>query len=125
MKSYDPDQTPNPEQWLECDEADRLDLVMDHHQTAGIDMPNTRIHAAFHTIVENQLAEGLAEVQNALDRLMGEGLDRHDALHAIGSVLAEHVQGILQESSSGGRETQDYYRGLEKLTAKKWLASGQ
>ena len=127
MKTYDPNQTPNPEQWLECDESDRLDLVMTYHQSAGIEMPNTRIHAAFHTIVENQLAEGLAEVQNALDRLMEEGLDRHDALHAIGSVLLDQVQGIIQESSSGagGKATQAYFLGLEKLTAKKWLASGQ
>ncbi len=97
MKTYDPDQTPNPEQWMEWDEADRLDLVMTYHQSADIELPNTRIHAAFHTIVENQLAEG----------------------------LAEHVQGILQESSSGGKDTQAYFRGLEKLTAGKWLASGQ
>jgi hypothetical protein len=47
-----------------------------------------RAHAANHVIVENQLAMGDATVVPAtLARLMQEGLDRHDAIHAIGSVL--------------------------------------
>jgi len=129
MNTYDPKQAPDPERWSEWDESERLDLVMAYHQSAGIELPNTRIHAAFHTIVENQLAEGLTEVQTVLDRLLGEGLDRHDALHAIGSVVAEHVQGILQEGSSEGSSDGDsnqaYFRQLEELTAEKWLASGQ
>ena len=125
MKTYDPDQAPNPEQWTQWDESDRLDLVMAYHRSAGIELPNTRIHAAFHTIIENQLAEGLPEVQNTLDRLLGEGLDRHDAIHAIGSVLIEQVQGILQDASSDGEGNQAYFSKLEKLTAKKWLQSGQ
>jgi hypothetical protein len=44
--------------------------------------------------VETQLAEGHAEATAALDRLLQEGLDRHEALHAIGSVLAEEGAGI-------------------------------
>jgi hypothetical protein len=45
-----------------------------------------------HVIVENQVALGEAyPVQSVLLRLMEEGLDRHDAIHAIGSVLAERL----------------------------------
>ena len=125
MKTYDPNQIPDPDWWKELDESLRLELVAAYHQSSGIHLPNILLHAAFHTIVENQLAEGLDEVQYTLDRLLGEGLDRHDAVHAIGSVLVGQVQGILQDSPPGQEQSQAYFQELEKLTAKKWLKSGQ
>jgi hypothetical protein len=33
-------------------------------------------------------------------RLIGEGLDRHDAIHAIGMVLAEHIYDVLKTTKS-------------------------
>ena len=125
MKNYDPHQTPDPEQWLELDESLRLDLVAAYHRSNEPDLPNVSLHASFHAIVENQLAAGLAEVQNALDRLLSEGLDRHDAVHAIGSVLAEQMFGIMKDSSPDGKPDLVYSKGLEKLTAKEWLKSGK
>jgi len=125
MKTYDPNQIPNPELWAELDEAVRLELVSAYHQSSGIDLPNITLHAAFHTIVENQLAEGLDEVHNTLDRLLEEGLDRHDAIHAIGSVVVGQVHGILQDSPPAQDQSQAYFHELDKLTAKKWLQSGK
>lgn len=125
MKNYDPRQTPDPEQWLELSESTRLELVAAYHRATKADLPNATLHASFHAIVENQLAEGLAEVQNALDRLLNEGLDRHDAVHAIGSVLAEQIFEIGKDPSSNKAPDKAYFQGLEKLTAKKWLKSGK
>jgi len=46
------------------------------------------MHGVAHVIVENQIAAGDSTVEPVtLARLMREGLDRHDAIHAIGSVL--------------------------------------
>ena len=86
---YDASKAPDPEEWLELDEFDRLDQVIDYHKRAKLPIgENNRLHAGFHVIVENQLAMGdLTVVPATLDRLMREGLDRHDAIHAVASVL--------------------------------------
>ena len=51
---------------------------------------------------------------------MQEGLDRHEAVHAIGSVLAEHIYGMLSEDSKLDDPNVAYYEELEPLTAKSW-----
>jgi hypothetical protein len=70
-------------------QSDRIDAVIAYHKRAKKPVgENKRLHATAHVIVENQAAMGDATVVPAtLDRLMREGLDRHDAIHAIGSVL--------------------------------------
>jgi hypothetical protein len=87
---YDPLEAPDPEEWLELDEQERIDLVREYHRRVGIHLPNEKLHATLHAIVEAQIA--LKEETPAgriAQRLIGEGLDRHDAiLHAIGMVLA-------------------------------------
>ena len=75
-----------------------------------------------HMIVENQLAERISPVEAALQRLESEGLDRHDAVHAIASVLAEHLHGIIQGHSPEADPNEPYYRALEKLSAATWGA---
>jgi hypothetical protein len=43
-------------------------------------------------MVEAQIALGdETPASRIAQRLIGEGLDRHDAIHAIGMVLAEHI----------------------------------
>ena len=125
MKTYDPSTTPDPKQWLDLDESDRLGLVTNHHQAAGIEIPNHQVHAAFHVIIENQLAENMQEVQDTLDRLMDDGLDRHDALHAIGTVVAENVHEVLSDSPSNNDVSDAYLKQLSGLTRETWLHSGR
>src|SRR6516164_9600323 len=86
---YDASKAPDPEEWLELDEQDRIDQVIDYHKRSKLPVgENNKLHAVAHVIVENQAAMGDATVVPAtLDRLMLEGLNRHDAIHAIGSVL--------------------------------------
>ena len=118
MDAYNPLKAPDPGVWLELDEQERIALIQDHHESAGVELDNATIHAAVHTIIENQLAMKDDHVQQTLDRLMAEGLDRHDALHAIGNVMAEQMWGVMKRAEDASSE--EYYRGLNDLTAAKW-----
>jgi hypothetical protein len=115
---YDPEVAPDPSRWQELDEQERIMLVEAHHRRAGIEVPNMKVHATVHAIVENQAAMGdeLA-VRRAIERLMGEGLDRHDAVHAVASVLAAHINDTLR---GGAPNNKAYDEAVERLTAESW-----
>lgn len=120
MKIYDPDIAPDPETWLALSEAERLRLVSDYHDQAGDELPNIQLHAAIHAVVENQLAEGYVPAVEALERLMRDGLSRHDAIHAIGSVLAEHIWTQTRGNGPAAWPGDAYEQALRTLTAGIW-----
>jgi len=127
MKMYDPLKPPKPEEWQSMDEQERLDLVEGFHQRARIRVPNAKLHAVFHVIVENQFALGdELPVKRTMQRLMSEGLDRHDAIHAVGSVLIGHIGDLLAapEAEVRADPTPPYCAALDRLTAKDWSRSG-
>jgi len=119
---YDPKKAPEPETWNAADEMERLIAVEHSHKK---NMPKIRLHAAIHMAIENQAALGdETPVRETLDRLQREGLDRHDALHAIGSVLAEHLYEIATQGSDGnGDANENYFPRIKKLTAETWRNS--
>ena len=122
MKSYDPDK-PTTVNWLELDEAERIELVSSYHRRKKIRLPNAQLHAVIHVIVENQVALRETVVVDTLVRLQSEGLSRHDAVHAIGSVLAENVYEVLrEESDANGRAYERYLERLRDLSASTWQA---
>ena len=121
---YDPDREIDGKAWLALDEGERMVIVEDYHRRARIKLPNERAHGVMHTIVENQVAlGGDYPVAGTLDRLMGEGLGRHDAIHAIASVLIVHIHDVMQGRGEGDIN-EPYIRDLAVLTAKKWRNSG-
>lgn len=123
MKRYDPDKGPDLNEWRDLDESERIEVVRRYHRKAGIGLPNEQIHAAMHVIVENQIAEGdRIPVRETLVRLMSEGLDRHDALHAIATILAELMYGSLKNTAPDDLNAA-YFAGLSSLTAQGWLES--
>jgi hypothetical protein len=123
MAVYDPDKPFSPN-WLEIDEGERIELVASYHGDRKISLPNSQLHAVIHVIVENQLALAEPVVVATLDRLQREGLNRHDAVHAIGSVLATDMYQLMQEGTETTSDTyQRYLDRLQELTAKAWLAS--
>lgn len=123
MDSYNPDTSPTPTDWLRTDEGDRIELVAVYHRGKKTELPNARLHAVIHVVVENQLALGEEVVVDTLSRLQAEGLSRHDALHAIGSVLAENLYELMrEEDASTGALYQQYLERLQRLTAKNWRA---
>jgi hypothetical protein len=120
MDTYDPDIAPDPRAWLELDEGERLLLVGDYHEQAGDELPNVQIHAAIHVVVENQLAEAYLPAVEALERLMREGLNRHDSVHAIGSVLTEQIWTQTQGDGTPAFPSTTYEQELRALTADRW-----
>jgi hypothetical protein len=126
MRSYDPLKPPDPQQWLALTEQARIALVQDYHRHKRVRLPNEQVHAITHAIVENQTALGdETPVRRTLQRLMGEGLDRHQAIHAIGMVLFEHIYDLVKaKSPPPGDPNPAYFAALERLTAEDWRRSG-
>lgn len=116
---YDPDVAPSASQWLDLDESERIALVEESHDA---NMPNLRVHAAVHATVETQIALKLPSVIDAVARLQSQGLDRHDTIHAIGSVLAGHMWELVRgDIPTGGDANAQYFAALDRLTAESWL----
>ncbi len=117
---YDPYQHIASEAWQALDESERIESVRRYHRRNRIRLPNERLHAAIHVIVENQVALGDAFLARAvLLRLMEEGLDRHEAVHAIGSVLSEQLFSALKEGGGADLNAR-YVEKLNRLTAESW-----
>src|SRR3972149_483697 len=112
MNRYDPAQSPDPAEWLRQDEQERNTLVEQYQRRARVDLPNLTLHAAMHVVAENQLALHDEPVVRALARLMEEGLTRHDAVHAIGSVVAEYLYDILQAKNAPDKSHAPYYDAI-------------
>ena len=121
MEQYDPKKAPDPEVWLALDEDERIFLVESFHSTAGEEAPEggSTLHATFHVIVENQVALGTGLVRETIAKLTRQGLHRHEAIHAVGSILTENIFEALQ-SNQDSFDVSQYRRKLEKITAKKW-----
>ncbi len=117
---YDAQIPPNAEEWLSFDEDERVSAIIDHHDEMGEDLPNSQIHAVIHAVVENQIAMGEQAPARAVERLVSEGLDRHEAIHAVGSILSEQMFNMLKGRQPGGHDADQYAQKLSKLTAKKW-----
>ena len=79
-----------------------------------IDGVNPRLHIAMHEIVANQLwDDDPPEAWAAAQRLVAQGHDRHDVLHALADVVARQLHGAL----STGLPIADsaYRRALDAL----------
>ncbi|WP_243469202.1 hypothetical protein [Paraburkholderia sp. PGU19] len=120
--SIQPQSAPEPGSWLELDEQERIDLVESWHRAAHVKLPNVTAHAALHTVVENQIAMNLEPVVRAVHRLTNGGLTRHDAIHAIGSVVAEQFFDILttEQRDEVDASQAHYLAAVERLTVTSW-----
>ncbi|MBE3135237.1 MAG: hypothetical protein IMZ55_17360 [Acidobacteria bacterium] len=119
MDTYDANHEPDAIAWLGLDEETRIALVAGYHRRYRPRTPQVRLHATFHTVVENQVAAKEPVVVETLNRLQSEGLSRHDAVHAIGSILAAQVYDMLKrgQSDAGKDPNEAYAAELRKLTA--------
>ncbi len=128
MNQYNPMLAPAPKAWKALDEQERIDMVEAYHDRAGVALPNPRLHATLHVVVENQVALGdETPIRGELARLMREGLDRHQAVHAVGTVLAGMMFNMLQgDSAEGlGEPNEKLFDEVRELTAEKWFAMGR
>ncbi len=122
MQEYNPSNSIDADEWLEVDELMRSELVRKFHR--GLDEPLSEDslpgHALIHVIVENQIATNIELVPETIAKLVRQGLDRHEAVHAIGALISAQMFNLAQ----GNIEkfcTVKYKRQLKKLTAKRWL----
>lgn len=107
--------------WQALDEGEQIELVRAYHGKKRIRLPNSRLHAALHTMVENQSALGdETPVRHILERLQQEGLDRHEAVHAVGSVLVGHLNDLARSPPSVADPNTAYYEQVRCLTATGW-----
>jgi hypothetical protein len=90
------------------------------HRRAGVRLPNVRLHAVVHVIVENQLAGAWAPAVDALARLRRDGVGRHDAIHTIGALLAVHMADVTRGAVGGPDPNAPYVAALAELTAERW-----
>ena len=119
--AYDPDANPLATEWLALSEERRLDEVVEYHRRTRVELPNARVHAAIHVTVENQLAQQYAPTVHALDRLVREGLSRHEAIHAIGGAVATQMFEVLKRRVPF--DAAAFERDLAALTAERWRKS--
>ena len=126
MKHYDPEIAPDSVEWLEMGEKERIALVEGYHRKQRVELPNIKVHAVLHAVVENQIAEELDSVVQAMDRLMAEGLSRHEALHAIGCVMADHLYEVMnaKDEKYAASMQSRYDADLNRLTVKEWREKG-
>lgn len=119
---YDPGEYPSASEWLELNELTRIELIEEFHANQEIDLQNLRVHAAIHCAVENQIAENFEPTVQAMKRLCVEGLSRHDAIHAVGSVVAEHIFQVLKapDSENPGMMNEQMAKDIDRISAKRW-----
>src|SRR6516162_883188 len=124
MQRYNPLVSPDPEEWLALGEQERIDLARDYHRKARIRLPNAKVHATLHAIVEAQIALGdETPARRTAQRLMDDGLDRHEAIHAIALVFVEFMRDLMNAPESGTDPNAPYFAALERLTVDDWRRS--
>jgi hypothetical protein len=120
---YDPNIEVDVAAWKGLEERERLSRVAKYHNATlkkAHMPPSMQRHAAMHVIVESQIADAApAEAKSALERLRGEGMSRHNAVHAIGWLATEHMRRAMAKQ----RPVDDkaYAKDLTTLTGHNWL----
>ena len=94
---------------------DHLDELTDEEiERDGV---NPVLHAQFHLVVENQIAEkNPKEVGSIVKELTGKGYTRHEAIHAIANVLVIEMFNMLKEQKPYNEAR--YLRELRKIPKK-------
>lgn len=122
---YDANSAPDPSEWHSLSVAERIRLVRSYHQTRRIKLRNVKLHTALHVAVEQHVAQGYGPTCRTMERLQTEGLTRHEAIHAIASVLSKFTDEL---SNPETRPQEDFNRrmnaAIEALTATAWKTIG-
>ncbi|WP_457425960.1 hypothetical protein [Roseateles sp. P5_E7] len=116
---YDADRPPNGAAWLALPDAEKLRLVVSFHAANRQASGRHKSHAAMHVVLEDRVARGDGPVVRALARLQQQGQARHDALHAVGEVMARHLRRL--DAPRDGPDASAWQRqlneALERLSA--------
>ena len=120
MKNYDPSISPDPEQWFELDEQERIELAFQFVENFETEVNEEahKVHATIHAIIENQLAENVEPTLETYKRLIRQGLNRHETIHALGAVIFEDIIAVMESKTH--QPLGKHKLRLRKLTAKRW-----
>ena len=120
MKEYDALIEPESEKWLKLSEEHRIEMIESYvrNNETTIEDEALLLHSSIHMVVENQLAENIESTKEAYKRLLRQGLNRHETIHAIGAVVTEDIYNMLKNKEAFNDEK--YKNRLRKLTAKRW-----
>jgi hypothetical protein len=120
--SYNPEISPDPTDWLKLPEQERLRAIATFHMVHRMKSGNAKAHAAFHLIVENQIAMGFGPAVRAVARLQAQGLSRHDAVHAIGSAISGHFFEAMRGPEKTDSQAQQLAinAAIDRLDASTW-----
>jgi len=117
---YDPNIPPVASEWLALRETDRIAVCERYHRRVRPKPPRIKAHAVIHATIETQLAKGIESVVVALNRLQADGLDRHESIHAIGTVLIERLSEVQLADGRYDDPVYWYYQALDRLTVDSW-----
>ena len=122
IEEYNPNYRPLSEEWLATSESDWIDLIEEFHRSSGEPPPQEgwNTHALYHCLIENQIALEEEGVDETVDRLQGQGLSRHDSIHAVAAVMIEYMLPVMRDRKPF--DSSSYLKRLNKLTAKRWLS---
>lgn len=125
--SYNPDQAPDPREWLALDHLARHRLATAYHEKARIKTPKPNEHGVFHIIVETQIAKRFEPTCRAMERLQRQGLSRHESIHAIAAAIHEFASEIKEARSPENMliVNSRMSAGIERVTAANWKASAK
>jgi len=117
---YDPARPVDAEEWSQLDEGEQIGLVMGIIAGRASGFQTRACTRACMSPWRTRFFLGEeTPVAAALRRLMGEGLGRHDAIHAIASVLS----GVMYDTVTR-KEVRDlkavYYNEVSRLTTEGW-----
>lgn len=116
---YDVSRGPNAAEWLVLEESARIALVAEAHRRSRASVGgNEEAHASIHVVVEDRLAMGHTAVVAAYDRCRAAGVDRHNAIHALASVVTNHMVAVLESHAGFDQATAD--RDFEAIDPERW-----
>jgi hypothetical protein len=77
------------------------------------------VHVAIHVAIENRIAtDDETPARQALERLVAEGLTRHEAVHALGSVLTEMI--VAAANGKERFQAEACNDAIARITAEDW-----
>ena len=96
---YDVENPIPADEWLALEEDERIERIEEGHRvrnspTGG----NPSAHATIHALVETRLALGDPHAVRAHDRFRAAGLTRHTTVHALASVVTQHMLASLERN---------------------------
>lgn len=120
---YDADVNPDPVLWISTRKEERWQAIERYHvESSACFGDDVGFHAFMHSLVEEMLmSEQMPSVGAAFARLRTEGIQRHQAIHA----LAYRLRNLISKLSEGAELTQDdsdaAIQEIDQMTAASWL----